>query len=744
MKKPFRILAGLAIFGFVLIVAMAVILPIVIQSKDLKPQIVKVIKQYTGRVLSIEGDLDLAVFPRVSLILGRTELSNAAGFSNKPFASMDAVSIRIALLPLLSKRVEMDKIIVEGLSLNLQRNKESQTNWDDFSEGGDRKISQKSPSLDHKAGVEFEALYIGGIDIRDAHINWQDDTTGDSYQISEFNLSSGVIRLDQPVGIDFSTRFSSQQHQAKGMFKFAGNILYSEATQNIIMDNMVLNADAKVGRVIPGKASLDITSERVVFDIKGRKLEPGRFAMVLDFDLSNPMLKGVAEVQVDAALDLNVGRYSLSNLLVEVDANGEPLNNKQAGLKLESSALTVDLDTSESLRLNGQFNIAEFNARQLLETLGQSVPETADPIAFTRIKADFDFAASGQHISMNRLNIAMDDTTLKGRADVTDFNQQAVTFDLDIDKIDLDRYLPSREAESDVQPQPTGADVTGDELLFPVVTLRKLNANGMMRIASLKVNNIKADDISLELKSKDGHVNLKPQARLYQGQYSGDFTVNVQPKVPVVKIKSGFNNIQIEPLLKDLMGEARLAGTTRGVVEVNGKGNSQNALKKTLNGDASFNFNDGAIVGINIGKILRQGIAKLKGKAVQQTGAPEKTDFSQLSGKATIENGVVASKDFSMKSPLLRASGDGTVDLPRERVDYLLEVSLVGSLQGQGGEELSKLKGVTIPLRIEGPFSDLSYKPDLSAVLSDRARKKVQEKKDELQDKLKGRLKGLF
>jgi AsmA protein len=120
--------------------------------------------------------------------------------------------------------------------------------------------------------------------------------------------------------------------------------------------------------------------------------------------------------------------------------------------------------------------------------------------------------------------------------------------------------------------------------------------------------------------------------------------------------------------------------------------------------------------------------------------------------RQTFPNGVVNNQDFNLQSPLLRVTGAGKADLVKENLDYLLKASIVGSLQGQGGEDLKKLKGVTIPVRVTGPFDNPSYKPDLSAALSDtvkqKAKEKVEEQKEEvqqkLQDKLKGKLKGLF
>ena len=627
MKKIFSILVGLSILAAAFIVAVVFMLPDMIQSDGFKLQIVRAVKQQTGRDLSIEGDLDLDVFPKIGLVMGKTELSNATGFDDRPFAHVNTVHIGLALLPLLSKQVKVDEVIVDGLFLNLHRNKAGQTNWDNFFKDADGQADQQASSPQRDAEAGLGSLYIGGINIRDAEINWQDDTTGEAYRISELNLTGGAIMPGQPASIDFSAHFASKSHQVGGMFRLTGDVLFAEADQSITMNSAVLEVD---------------------------------------------------------------------------------------------------------------------NVRHLLEALGVAVPETVDPAMLTRIKAGFDIMVSGQRIAMERLDIAIDDTTLKGRVDITDVSQQAVTFELDIDQIDLGRYLLTSEAGSDPRPQPNDAGVTGDEPLLPVATLRKLNANGMLRIAHLGVNNIKADDVELELKSADGRINLETRADLYQGGHSGSFAVDVLPEVPVFEIRSDFNNIHVESLLKDLTEEAKLAGIASGFVDVRGKGNSQNTLKKTLNGNVSLNFQDGAVIGVNVARILREGMAMLEGRAVQKTDLPEKTDFSQLSGEATIERGVLSNKDLSMKSPLLRAIGSGTVDLNRERVDYLLETSLVGSLQGQGGEDLSKLKGITIPLRIKGPFSDLSYKPDLSAALSERARQKVQQKKDDLEDKLKGRLKELF
>jgi AsmA protein len=101
-----------------------------------------------------------------------------------------------------------------------------------------------------------------------------------------------------------------------------------------------------------------------------------------------------------------------------------------------------------------------------------------------------------------------------------------------------------------------------------------------------------------------------------------------------------------------------------------------------------------------------------------------------------------------MNSPFLRLAGAGDIDIGRGQMNYLAKASVVTSSAGQGGENLDQLKGLTIPVRVTGPFDALSYKIELGAIVADMAKAKLDEKKDEIkakaEDKLKDRLKGLF
>src|SRR5207247_152604 len=106
----------------------------------------------------------------------------------------------------------------------------------------------------------------------------------------------------------------------------------------------------------------------------------------------------------------------------------------------------------------------------------------------------------------------------------------------------------------------------------------------------------------------------------------------------------------------------------------------------------------------------------------------QKTDFSDLNASFTIKNGVAHNEDLDVKSPLFRISGKGDVDVGNSTIDYVTNATVVATTKGQGGEDLGQLSGLTVPVRLVGPFDALSYKVDYAAAATNLAKSKAGEK----------------
>ena len=146
--------------------------------------------------------------------------------------------------------------------------------------------------------------------------------------------------------------------------------------------------------------------------------------------------------------------------------------------------------------------------------------------------------------------------------------------------------------------------------------------------------------------------------------------------------------------------------------------------------------------------------AALGGSQEEKAAAAEtqKTDFSEMSASFTIKNGVAHNEDLDVKAPLFRITGRGDIDVGNSRLDYTTKAAIVGTSKGQGGAELEKLSGLTVPVRLSGPFDAIKYEVQYGAVAADLAKSKAGEKvkesieknRDKIEERLGDKLKGLM
>ncbi|MDH3354221.1 MAG: AsmA family protein, partial [Chromatiales bacterium] len=104
-----------------LTIILMIAIPLFVDPNDYRDQMSSVVKEKTGRTLDIKGEIKLSLFPWIGVELGEMSLSNAKGFGDSAFARVKKVDIKIKLLPLLRKAVEMDTVVLHGMSLNLAK-----------------------------------------------------------------------------------------------------------------------------------------------------------------------------------------------------------------------------------------------------------------------------------------------------------------------------------------------------------------------------------------------------------------------------------------------------------------------------------------------------------------------------------------------------------------------------------------------------------------------------------------------
>lgn len=686
------LLFGLAALLALLVLAIAIIAA-TFNPNDYKPTLIKLVQDKTQRTLSIPGDIKLMFFPRIGADLGKIAISERKGA--QVFASAEHARVSVALLPLFSKQVVVDRVLVDGLAVNLHRYKDNSTNYDDLLPKDKADAAAPAATVPNKA--QAVKLDLGGIAITDASFSLTDDAKQSKLSVAKLNLSTGPIANGKKSNFEFSAEVKGDKPQ------------------------LALNASAK------SNFTLDLEQQRYLLE-----------------GLTAAVTGSVAEI---SALQLKLSAPSFE---------ASPKAFKTPALSLDASLTQGTRTTTAKLSgaLSGDLDAKLFEFNGLSLELALPNPAGGTVAISAQGKASVNLAREAVQAALAG---KLDTTTFDAKVGLTKFAQPAYTFDIALGDIDADRYMAQGAKPAKAGP------AAGPEQPIDLSALKTLDAKGSLKAASLKVAGIRAADIRLQLHADNGKVDVSPMsATLYGGSLAGALSANASSP-PRFTAKQTLRGIQIGPLLKDAIDKDPVDGKGDVALDVSATGATVSQLKKGLNGTASLLLKDGAINGINLAAALRNAKAKIGlGQATPQQGtaaAQDKTDFTELSASFRIANGIAHNDDLSAKTPLFRLGGNGDINLGEGSLDYTAKATVVPTLQGQGGPELQELKGLTVPVRLSGPFTAIGWKIDFGAMLGNRAQelmedkksqikaeaqKKLDEQKGKIQEQLQDRLKGLL
>ncbi len=352
--------------------------------------------------------------------------------------------------------------------------------------------------------------------------------------------------------------------------------------------------------------------------------------------------------------------------------------------------------------------------------------------------------ADGKRAELNNLNVRLDDTTIRGQLRLTDPDTAAVEFALAVDRFDADRYLGDSET-TDAQGA-AAENINATPVDIPVQTLRDLRLNGNLSIAELIFSGAQLRDVAVTVGAADGVLRLHPlTAALYDGSYAGDVRLDVRGARPKLAVNEQLKGITLAALLTDTRGAANLSGSGNVSIKASASGTTVGELLERLSGDASFELSDGIYKGIDLWYEIRKARALLKKTAAPDKPATLQTELSEFSGTLQFAGGQVQNRDFKAAVPFMRLTGSGSYNLLNEAMDYTLQARVVetptfADAQNQT-EELDKLQGLTLPVRVTGTASNPKVKIELGDMVKDAAKDAA---RDAVKDKVRDRLQKKF
>lgn len=665
--------------SLVLIMVATIAILLIVDLNTYKAEIEKIVKDKTGRALKIEGDLNLYIFPWLGVSTGKMLLSNVSGFAKKPFAVIDKADIKVKLLPLFFQQIEVSTIVLNGLELHLEKNKQGFNNWD-FSVAKATKNSFvatkqahynktiKAQMIQPRPAIKALPLDLAGIKINslvieNSQVSWNDQQSGRHIVIKDFNFSTDSVIFNKPIAIKVAFLLQNTDPAITSELTLSTRLTTDATLQNMQLDNLKLDSVSR-GESIP-----------------------------------NGVLK--AQLLATIAMDLQAQTLLISDLQLSMDA-----------INLTGNISATQLKTAPYY--TGKIRLAPFSPKALMQQFAISTPAMTDEKVLQKFAMSFDLQGSKDLVALENLNITLDNTHIKGDARIKHFARPAITFQLAIDDIDIGRYSTTKKQSKLAKEPIAKAKFTVNKIpLLPMDTLRSLNINGNLKVAKLNVAKLKMAEVNLNTQAKEGILKIKYAVnQLYQGNSKGQIIINSTGKLPRIAFNKKITGVQLEPLLNDFQpdSKAKLKARINMSARLKTTGNTMSAIKSNLGGTLNLSLDNGAIRGFNLQKIIEVGRLVIKGKKMQHNDADEQTLFTMIKASATINKGLINNPDFLAESSTVEVKGEGEANLVNETLNY----NVVAKAR-KGG---NKITARPIAINIQGTFSKPSYGINLSSIQS--------------------------
>jgi AsmA protein len=721
MKRLIKFLLALVGIVVVVLIAAVVVAVLVIDPNEYKGQIAAAVHKATGRELAIQGDLYLSFFPWLGVRAGAMSLSNAPGFGTEPFAKIDGAAVRVRLLPLLRRDVEVDTVTLDGLTLHLIRNQKGITNWSDLTAQHQETAPRgQSAPPSRTPGSSLSAFAIGGVQVRNATVDWDDRQKKVHYLLSNLALHTGPLSLGTPVKVNLESDVSSSAPPLTAHVTLATEARYDAAAQHARLQHLKLTVRTKLKNLPAQEVNLTVTGDAELDLAAQRYRVEGLHAVT---QLQGPKLPGKQiEATLDAQAAADLGQQTLDVTGLKISAF-----NFSATGELHGSGLL------KAPHFTGTLTVPDFNARQLIAKLGLPL-NTADPKVLTATGAALSYSASADAVDFTQVKLHLDQTHLGGSAAVKDFAHPAYRFQLRVDELNADRYLPPPAQQKTEPVSPATAGAAAAKL--PLKTLHALDLDGTLSLAKFTIARLTMSDIKAKVTAKSGVIHAAPlSAKLYGGSYSGSLLLDARGKAPQVTANENLEDVDIGALGRDLLNKDLVAGTGSVHMKLSGTGADPQSLERTFDGSLGFNLANGRINGVNLLAMIKQDYLKYLQRLSINPGELNQTVFSKFAATATVSNGLVDTKDLALNSAQLDVKGRGTVNLASQQLDLHLDALPAGEF----AKQLQQYSTTAIPIKVEGTITQPRFSVELDQVLKEKAKQRLNQEKQKLEQQLKGK-----
>lgn len=302
--------------------------------------------------------------------------------------------------------------------------------------------------------------------------------------------------------------------------------------------------------------------------------------------------------------------------------------------------------------------------------------------------------AGDSRLALRDGNLRMGEARAQIRADVDYASRPRVSAEVTMDRLDLAPMLVGQGTGAGHG----GGGATGwSQAPIDVSALSVLDGEIAFAANTVDLGDIELGPVRTTTRIDNARaVTDLAQVGAFGGSLGGQFIINNRSGLSMGGDLSA-TGVDLKRMLGELADVQRITGTGEARVTFLTSGSSMHALMNALSGEGRVSTGRGTFEGIDLDRLFRAGDA---------TGGT--TIFDSIDASFRMEKGSLFNDDLALQLASLRAEGKGRIGLGPRDIDYLFTPI---SLKARDG------RGIAIPVRIRGPWSDPAILPDLEAAV---------------------------
>lgn len=403
--KALRI--GLVVLGaaILLLVVAAIVFVSTFDPNNFKDDLTAWVQDRTGRTLVIGEDIELSLFPWFAVETGDVELSDDPAFGDRSFLTVDELSARVRVWPLLKREVEIGRVLLDGVNLNLGVDAEGRNNWSSLMPSSGSPDETAAAPATNASEASIRALAVEGIELRNARIRWHDANGEVAWLVQDLNLETGPVNDTAPVtvSLDLSLLDVASQFSADITLDTVVRLVGNVSLETVESTIQVLDPGEQL------RAQATLTTDEIIVSGNNFHMSPTLLtARLIDAPVG------------PAAIDINAQFSALDFDRATETLGIEGLTTRTNGLEARWSLNATDVLSAPHVSGNTDFSATSIEAlARLLDTeLPEVLATSAVRQASLEGRSDFSLNLSPLTATLSNISLTALDVRASGTAEL--------------------------------------------------------------------------------------------------------------------------------------------------------------------------------------------------------------------------------------------------------------------------------------------------------------------------------------